>query len=77
MDYNVVQPNGPENVVDVDAQTQENVEDKDESSDRKRKLTSDVWLDFERIKNKDGSQSAKCNHYSKKLVQALHLGQTT
>ncbi|CAH1454219.1 unnamed protein product [Lactuca virosa] len=62
MDDNVVQTNGPENVVDVNAQTQENVEDKDESSDRKRKLTSDVWLEFERIKNKDGSQSAKCNH---------------
>lgn len=38
---------GPENVVDVEAQTQENAEDNDKSSDKNRKLTYDVWLEYE------------------------------
>ena len=64
LEDNVVHTNGPENIVNIDAQTQENVEDKYESFDNKRKLTSNVWLEFERIKNKNGSHSTKCNHYA-------------
>ena len=74
MDNNDVQTNEADIVVDVDAPTEENVEDKDDSSAKKRKLTSDVWNDFERITNADGSQNAKCNHCRKLFVAGSNSG---
>ena len=56
------------------SETQDNVEDRDENSARKRKLTSDVWNEFERITKTDGSQSAKCIHCRKQLVAGSASG---
>ena len=39
-----------------------------------KKLTSDVWNDFERITNTDESQSAKCIHCLKQLVAGSTSG---
>lgn len=71
-----MQTNGTQNVVDLDAETQVNVEDKDESFAKKRKLTSDVWADFDKIKRKDGSDGAKCKHCHKVLVAGSKSGTT-
>ncbi|KAL4573396.1 hypothetical protein LXL04_020199 [Taraxacum kok-saghyz] len=65
-----------QNAEEVDAQAQVNVEDNEEGSSKKRRLTSDVWKDFDRIKNKDGSQSAQCMHCRKLLVSGPNAGTT-
>ncbi|KAL4578341.1 hypothetical protein LXL04_014462 [Taraxacum kok-saghyz] len=52
-----------QNAEEVDAQAQVNVEDNVEGSSKKRRLTYDVWKDFERIKYNDGSQSAQYQNY--------------
>ncbi|KAL4564827.1 hypothetical protein LXL04_028899 [Taraxacum kok-saghyz] len=66
MDACDLQTDAAENV----APTLDNVEDRYENSVKKRKFTSDVWNDFERITKTDGSQSAKCIHCRKQLVAA-------
>ncbi|CAH1441144.1 unnamed protein product [Lactuca virosa] len=76
MDDDDMQTNGAQNVVDVDAETQVNVEDKDESFAKKIKLTSDVWEGFDKIKKKDVSDGAKCKHCHKVLVAGSKSGTT-
>lgn len=65
-----------DNVVEVDAQAQGNVLDKEEDSAKRRRLTSDVWKDFDKVINQYGSESAKCKHYNKKLVSGSKSGTT-
>lgn len=44
------------------------------TSPKKRKLTSTVWLEFEKKRNPDESESAKCKHYRKVLVVGADKG---
>lgn len=53
-----------ENVVEVDADG--NTVEVPPNSPKKRKLTSKVWKDFDKMKGRDGSESAKCFRFEDK-----------
>lgn len=61
-----------ENVVEVDADG--NTVEVPPNSPKKRKLTSKVWKDFDKMKGRDGSESAKCKHCRKEFVSGADKG---
>ncbi|KAK9940598.1 hypothetical protein M0R45_017251 [Rubus argutus] len=66
------QKDDAENVVEVDANG--NTIEVPPNSPKKRKLTSKVWTEFDKMKGRDGSESAKCKHCRKVFVSGADKG---